>query len=104
MLHPAHPQVLIGGGQDAADVTTTADRAGGFQSRFFHKVSSCIISAHPLQAGTLETMLLLSLHPHLPPMFLLLEHWIKVCMLVHLSRLYDLLRWAADLHGGDRQR
>ena len=32
-------QVLIGGGQDAADVTTTSDRAGGFQSRFFHKVS-----------------------------------------------------------------
>ena len=32
-------QVLIGGGQDAADVTTTNDRAGGFQSRFFHKVT-----------------------------------------------------------------
>ena len=32
-------QVLFGGGQDAADVTTTSDRAGGFQSRFFHKVS-----------------------------------------------------------------
>ncbi len=31
-------QVLIGGGQDAADVTTTSDRAGGFQSRFIHKV------------------------------------------------------------------
>ena len=30
--------MLIGGGQDAADVTTTSDRAGGFQSRFFHKV------------------------------------------------------------------
>ena len=59
MLHPAHTQVLIGGGQDAADVTTTADRAGGFQSRFFHKVSSCIISAHSLHAATLETMLLL---------------------------------------------
>ena len=54
MLHPAHPQVLIGGGQDAADVTTTADRAGGFQSRFFHKVSSYIISAHPLHEQPLR--------------------------------------------------
>ena len=40
-------QVLIGGGQDAADVTTTSDRAGGFQSRFFHKVSPTAIFACP---------------------------------------------------------
>lgn len=37
LLRHAVLQVLIGGGQDAADVTTTADRAGGFESRFFHK-------------------------------------------------------------------
>ncbi|CAL8468537.1 g8077 [Coccomyxa elongata] len=37
-LSPIFDQVLIGGGQDAADVTTTSDRAGGFQSRFFHKI------------------------------------------------------------------
>ena len=43
----AHLQVLIGGGQDAADVTTTSDRAGGFQSRFFHKVGVlCILVWH----------------------------------------------------------
>jgi hypothetical protein len=31
-------QVVVGGGQDAADVTTTASRAGRFEARFFHKV------------------------------------------------------------------
>jgi hypothetical protein len=31
-------QVLLGGGQDASQVTTTASKAGGFESRFFHKV------------------------------------------------------------------
>jgi hypothetical protein len=30
--------VLLGGGQDASQVTTTAAKAGGFEARFFHKV------------------------------------------------------------------
>lgn len=33
-------QVVMGGGQDASQVTTTAAQAGGFEARFFHKVSS----------------------------------------------------------------
>ena len=43
-------QVLVGGGQDAADVTTTSDRAGGFQSRFFHKVQTGL--PHVIDAAT----------------------------------------------------
>lgn len=31
-------QVLLGGGQDASQVTTTSAKAGGFEARFFHKV------------------------------------------------------------------
>ena len=31
-------QVALVGGQDAADVTTTADAAGGFETHFFHKL------------------------------------------------------------------
>lgn len=31
-------QVAVVGGQDAANVTTTADAAGGFETRFFHKL------------------------------------------------------------------
>lgn len=37
-ISPLFDHVLIGGGQDAASVTTTAGRAGHFEARFFHKV------------------------------------------------------------------
>jgi translation initiation factor 3 subunit I len=37
-LHPAFPHILVGGGQEASQVTTTSSRAGKFESRFFHKV------------------------------------------------------------------
>jgi translation initiation factor 3 subunit I len=31
-------QVLLVGGQEASEVTVTADAAGGFETHFFHKV------------------------------------------------------------------
>lgn len=34
-------QVVVGGGQEASQVTTTAGKAGRFESRFFHKVRWC---------------------------------------------------------------
>jgi hypothetical protein len=37
-LVPVALQVVMGGGQDASQVTTTAAKAGGFEARFFHKV------------------------------------------------------------------
>lgn len=37
-MSPIFDHVLIGGGQDAAAVTTTAAKAGYFEARFFHKV------------------------------------------------------------------
>lgn len=37
-ISPLYDHVLIGGGQEASQVTTTAGRAGRFESRFFHKV------------------------------------------------------------------
>jgi translation initiation factor 3 subunit I len=37
-IHPHFPHVLVGGGQEASQVTTTSSRAGKFESRFFHKV------------------------------------------------------------------
>ena len=36
MLSPRAQHVVIGGGQDARDVTTTAARDGKFDARFFH--------------------------------------------------------------------
>ena len=41
-------QVVVGGGQEASQVTTTAGKAGRFESRFFHKVTS-ILTCTPLQ-------------------------------------------------------
>ena len=46
MLNEAGVQVLLGGGQDAASVTTTAAKAGGFEARFFHKVASPHFTKH----------------------------------------------------------
>jgi translation initiation factor 3 subunit I len=37
-LSPTNDYVLIGGGQDASQVTTTSGAAGFFEARFFHKV------------------------------------------------------------------
>ncbi|EFJ41733.1 eukaryotic translation initiation factor 3i [Volvox carteri f. nagariensis] len=37
-ISPLFDHVLMGGGQDASQVTTTAAGAGGFEARFFHKV------------------------------------------------------------------
>jgi len=37
-ISPIHDHVVLGGGQDAMDVTTTSSRVGKFDSRFFHLV------------------------------------------------------------------
>eukprot|EP00850_Spirogloea_muscicola_P019068 SM000183S03962 [mRNA] locus=s183:16269:18475:+ [translate_table: standard] len=37
-ISPLLDHVVIGGGQDAASVTTTSSRAGKFEAKFFHKV------------------------------------------------------------------
>jgi WD40 repeat protein len=37
-IHPTRPYVIIGGGQDAMNVTTTSARQGRFEARFWHKV------------------------------------------------------------------
>lgn len=39
-LSPLYDHVLLGGGQDASQVTTTSSRAGRFEARFFHKIFS----------------------------------------------------------------
>ncbi|KAK9822514.1 hypothetical protein WJX74_000134 [Apatococcus lobatus] len=37
-ISPIYDHILIGGGQEASQVTTTSSRAGRFESRFFHKI------------------------------------------------------------------
>lgn len=38
VISPTHPHVIIGGGQEAMNVTTTAGSAGKFETRFFHMI------------------------------------------------------------------
>ncbi len=37
-VSPLFDHVLLGGGQDASQVTTTAAKAGGFEARFYHRI------------------------------------------------------------------
>jgi len=37
-LHPFREHVVLGGGQDASQVTTTSNKQGHFEARFFHKI------------------------------------------------------------------
>ena len=37
-ISPLYDHVVLGGGQDAMDVTTTSTRIGKFDARFFHLV------------------------------------------------------------------
>merc|ERR1712098_224958 len=37
-LSPIYDHVVLGGGQDAMDVTTTSTRVGKFEARFFHMI------------------------------------------------------------------
>lgn len=37
-ITPVRPYVILGGGQDAASVTTTSQRQGKFEARFWHRV------------------------------------------------------------------
>ena len=37
-ISPTHPHILLGGGQDAQNVTTTSSSQGKFETRFFHAI------------------------------------------------------------------
>lgn len=37
-ISPLMDHIVLGGGQDASQVTTTSAKAGGFEARFFHKI------------------------------------------------------------------
>lgn len=48
-ISPLYEQVLLGGGQDAADVTTTSDKSGKFEAKIFHLVYQeeiCSVRGH----------------------------------------------------------
>ena len=55
------PQVVLGGGQEAAEVTTTGTKAGKFMARFFHLVFEDEIGRVKGHFGPINTV---AFHPH----------------------------------------
>lgn len=55
-LHPTRPYVILGGGQDAMNVTTTSARQGKFEARFWHKVFEEECATLPGHFGPLNTI------------------------------------------------
>lgn len=59
-IAPLRPYVILGGGQDAMNVTTTSSRAGKFESRFWHKLFEEEIGRVKGHFGPINT---LAVHP-----------------------------------------
>ncbi|KAL9109297.1 MAG: hypothetical protein Q9227_006052 [Pyrenula ochraceoflavens] len=60
-LTPKKDFVILGGGQDASQVTTTTARAGKFEARFYHKIFEDEIGRVRGHFGPLNTI---AAHPH----------------------------------------
>ncbi|KDN41228.1 putative TIF34-translation initiation factor eIF3, p39 subunit [Tilletiaria anomala UBC 951] len=59
-IHPSRPFVIVGGGQDAMNVTTTSARQGRFETRFWHKVFEEECARLPGHFGPINTI---AIHP-----------------------------------------
>lgn len=59
-ISPTRPEVLIAGGQEAIQVTTSSSRAGQFEARFFHQVWASEIGRVRGHFGPINT---LAYHP-----------------------------------------
>ena len=61
-ISPKFDHVVLGGGQEAMDVTTTSTKIGKFDARFFHMVSITYYGSHSNSLSKLSE--LKSLVPH----------------------------------------
>ncbi|WVQ86251.1 eukaryotic translation initiation factor 3 subunit I [Cryptococcus sp. DSM 104549] len=59
-ITPLRPYIILGGGQDAMSVTTTSQRAGKFESRFFHRLFEEEVGRVKGHFGPINT---LAVHP-----------------------------------------
>ncbi|KAK6906243.1 eukaryotic translation initiation factor 3 subunit I [Kwoniella sp. B9012] len=59
-IAPLRPYIILGGGQDAMSVTTTSQRAGKFESRFWHKLFEEEVGRVKGHFGPINT---LAVHP-----------------------------------------
>ena len=61
-LAPGKPYVLLGGGQDAMNVTTTSLRKGKFETRFWHKIFEEEVGRVKGHFGPLNTYVLFDVY------------------------------------------
>jgi translation initiation factor 3 subunit I len=59
-LSPLHPHIILGGGQEAMEVTVTRGDSGMFESRIFHAIYGDEIAIIPGHFGPIQT---LDVHP-----------------------------------------
>ncbi|KAK0556954.1 translation initiation factor eIF3 subunit [Tilletia horrida] len=59
-IHPTRPFIIVGGGQDAMNVTRTSAREGKFETRFWHKVFEEECGRLPGHFGPINTI---AVHP-----------------------------------------
>lgn len=55
-IHPTFEHVVLGGGQDAMNVTTTAAREGGFEARFHNMITEDLIATVKGHFGPINTL------------------------------------------------
>jgi len=55
-VSPTHPYVILGGGQEAMNVTTTSAKAGHFETDFYHIVYSEFLGAVKGHFGPINTL------------------------------------------------
>jgi translation initiation factor 3 subunit I len=60
-ISPTRDEVIVAGGQEAINVTTTSSRAGQFEARFFHAVLATEIGRVKGHFGPINTV---CFHPH----------------------------------------
>lgn len=61
--HRFYPKALLGGGQEAMNVTTTSARQGKFETRFWHKVLEEEVGRVKGHFGPINTCVAASFHP-----------------------------------------
>lgn len=60
-ISPIMEHIMLGGGQDASQVTTTSHKSGKFESKFYHKIFEEEFGRVPGHFGPINTM---SFHPN----------------------------------------
>jgi translation initiation factor 3 subunit I len=55
-ISPIYNQIILGGGQEAMDVTTTSSKAGKFECDFFHSIYETFLGSVKGHFGPINTL------------------------------------------------